>query len=472
MTDFISLALDFLPQAVKDGISTTVMNPWFLVLVLLAILLGLFLMIRLGKSLTVRGVVIIPGLKDTSIPQDAEESPADGLIYDFQREMIKSLREIHEARINSIRNIEYHEAMNWERDFLKRVSALYSGAREVHAITLSSISDFWVSEKDEALIVEYLKCQEGLNIHRLFVFDSPYDLMFYEEVLHANFLSYGETGGVYITSSHNYQSNILPQMSPRKLGFLDNDFGIWEFSDPDVSILATLDRTQLDFNRVDGNIGQINCDEFKRVFYRQPKGVYRWQRNSRAENFAPIIFDEDVTYVGSVIHLVLVKANNDELIEKITNSIVKLGDVRKEAIEKKVPINFEQEYPWWGRNLKGIVKKPFVDGRYPGALRCDGEFQYVLFIQFPSISDLREWYSNEGHSGVREAIYKKLVEATIELYALLEEQEEKGAVIFEKIEGEVWKSGKFRRMDFVYNKRLTDISPFPIYRRYKRAHGQ
>jgi len=91
----------------------------------------------------------------------------------------------------------------------------------------------------------------------------------------------------------------------------------------------------------------------------------------------------------------------------------------------------------------------------------------VLLIQLPSIDDLREWYRYEEYSDIRKAVYIKLVQKGEELYSLIEPKSM--ATQCEEIEKSIWESRQLRRMDFIFNKRWCDITPFSILKQYERG---
>jgi len=268
--------------------------------------------------------------------------------------MITDLRDHYARRASDICNLNYQDSMNWENEFLKRVTALYKGADRVFAVTLSSISDFWVSEQDRQLIVRYLKCQENVDIHRLFVFESPYDLMRYEEVLRANHLAYGTNGSVYITSGHNYQTRILKSIcaADSVYHFVDKYFGIWE---SEISIPATLQGTELSFRQIDASdLISIDANAFRGLFSNLPSGVFKWDYDSSAASFAAQIFSDDVTYVGPVTHLVFMNYDDHDTLDDIANNIIELDRIQREAIDEGVAINVVNDGPWWGINIQSI----------------------------------------------------------------------------------------------------------------------
>lgn len=437
-------------------------NPWNFVALLTTLLILVLVLLRTGREFKIGKYIVIPSRNDIA-NLDFKKIP-----YLFQRKMIEDLTEGYHRRIKRIIDLNYQESMNWENDFLKRVSALFSGADRVYAVTLSSISDFWISESDRQLIIKYLRCQENKEVYRLFVFKSPHDLMLYEEVLLANARAYGSRGGVFVTSSQNYQINILKKMCDKRsiYNIMDKDFGVWESKD--ISVMATLQGTQLNFHKIDkSKIEEVDTTELKSVFKNVPGGVERWDERSRAEDVAKKIFNDSPIYGGPVIHLVFLKHENSELLRKISNTIIELDKIQRNAIDLGVSINFDQKDPWWGINIQSIDSMtPFSDGKYLGQLRCDDEFQYLLMIQLPSLDDLREWYRYGPHSDIRRKVYSQILESVKIVYEEIRCGSNLAASEFQKIEEMIWDSRRLKRMDFIFNKKISDVQPFRIYQQY------
>ncbi len=383
--------------------------------------------------------------------------------YSFQSKLIEQFTKEYEGSIKGVLSLNYQTSMNWERVFLKRVSALYDGVETVHAVTLSSISDFWISGQDEILIQEYLECQINKKIKRLFVFESPYDLKIYENILKLNYEAYGKSGGsVLVTSARFYQSTILHKIAPKQSKFrlLNLDFGIWK---SEIEILAELKGTHLKFREIPDYSemeSEIYIEKFKAILDTPLDGIIKWNDASESENIAKKIFVEDVTYVGPVIHIVLMKHENRELLESIASSIKRLDDIQREAIRDDIPLNFCQEEPWWGINLNELDnKQAFTDGKWGGRLETCDEYAYMLKIDLPSIDDLKAWYSWGPHSEIRRDIYSSLHNEVVAIYHLLDNSEAK----FDDVEHKIKESGYIKRMDFIYNKKLDAIEPFLDY---------
>lgn len=381
--------------------------------------------------------------------------------YDFQKKLIKNIRINAERTIEEITNLDYTQPLNWENEFLKTVNALYSGAIKVYAVTLSDISGFWVSEKDKDLIIEYLNCQRNKEIHRLFVFNSPDDLARYEEILESNYIAYGTTGGVYVTSKKNYDENLLPKFcNPlNRDKFSREDFGVWDFTK--ISILATLHDTQLTFKKITSGVNEINLNKFISSF--KHDSIVKWKYGTTAETVSKHIFHSQGIYGGTVTHLVLLKHESPKILADIASKVVALDTLHKEAIVRGISLEFSQSEPWWGVNLQSIGTGPFIDKEYGGILHCDDEYKYALIIKLPSIDYLRQWYEYDLHSTIRKDIYIKLLKEVEQIYSLIDDgthsDKAKG---FQKIEEAIKNSGYLKRMDFVYNKSIRDIPRFII----------
>lgn len=444
----------------KDLIVQLLHSPWSLVMLLFAVLAALFLLLVYSKA----RIIEIDKWKVKITPVSPPQRRQLQATHQFQREMIDDLEHLHEERIKQICGLEYHERMAWENDFLIRVGALYEGAVSVYAVTLSSVSDFWVSEPDRLLIRRYLEKHKHKNIHRLFVFDSPYDLMRYGTVLANNYQSYGATGGVYVTSRHCYLETLLPMFCSlqKRDKFLQKDLGVWE---SEISVLAELEGTQLDFRQInEDQCDVIDVRAFKTIFDAGRDGVTKWSGSSRPENIAKDIFPpEDLPFVGSVYHLVFMNHPKESVIDEIASKIVELDEIEAEAIKKGIAISFSMGGPWWGRNLQTISGPfEFSDGKYRGKLKCDDEYQCMLLIMLPSISDLREWYEYDKHSDIRKEVYIKLMSSLAKLFKVIDDDAGAGQAKFEEIEEKLYKSHRLRRMDFVFNKKLSDIVPFAL----------
>jgi len=394
----------------------------------------------------------------STVVEDNNES--QGVRYSFQSKLIEQFTKEYEANKKGVLDLNYQASMNWERVFLKRVSALYDGVETVHAVTLSSISDFWISGQDEVLIQEYLECQINKKIKRLFVFESPYDLKVYENILKLNYEAYGKSGGaVLVTSARFYQSTVLHKIAPKQSKFrlLNLDFGIWG---SEVEILAELKGTDLKFRMIPDYSeleSEIYIEKFKSILDSPLDGIITWNDVSESEEVAKNIFMEDVTYVGPVIHLVLMKHENRELLESIASSIKRLDEIQREAIRDDIPLNFCQEEPWWGINLNELDdRQAFTDGKWGGRLETCDEYAYMLKIDLPSIDDLKAWYAWGPHSEIRRDIYSSLHHEVVTIYELLDKAEAK----FDEVEHKIKESGYLKRMDFIYNKKLDAIEPF------------
>jgi hypothetical protein len=387
----------------------------------------------------------------------------------FQRQMLLDVEERRKMRNEGILKMHYEIPLRWEFDFLNRVIALYEGATAVHAVTLSSISRFWISEDDRDGIIDYLQCQRGKEIYRLFVFATPFDLFRYEEVLQANYESYGKSGGLFVTSLQAYQTEILPAICDRSQidQLLQQDFGVWDYGK--VSILATLDQEQtLEFEKIEHALPKgIRVAPFKESF-RGGQHVVAWTRDTSITDVFHQLFGEH-DQVGMVLHIVLLKHADDGILDEISAVMLGLDEIREKARASGSTLNFCDPEPWWGINVQklngGTV---FTDPQSGGRLTCDAEYKYALVIRLPSLDDLRAWYQFEDHSTIRREVYCKLMgsieAAYVKLNGLLALDR---ARCFDQIEGEIINSGYLRRMDFISSKPAQKVSRFKIIQKFR-----
>ena len=163
-----------------------------------------------------------------------------------------------------------------EHDFLLRAGPLFGSAKEIYAVTLAWISDFWTDSNNRLNAINYLRSQSQSTI-RLFVFRNPSEFKKYKEVLDANYLRYGENGGVLVTSKKSYES-ILSRFCVNDMEkLLDTDFGFLRYED-DVELFAWLDSSKPDRCSFSSKLGANFSENYSRL-------VIKWQRQKLAQKF-------------------------------------------------------------------------------------------------------------------------------------------------------------------------------------------
>ena len=136
-----------------------------------------------------------------------------------------------------------------ERNFLFRAEPLFQNASEIDAISLSSVSSFWLDPLAQALARQYTKSQPSAT-RRLFVLDSEKEFDQYIAIFNLHYETYGKDGGVLITSMNGY-SELLNEIVPSAASqqkYMSHDFGILRFANGiDTSIVhAELNRGVLE----------------------------------------------------------------------------------------------------------------------------------------------------------------------------------------------------------------------------------
>jgi len=136
-----------------------------------------------------------------------------------------------------------------ERNFLFRAEPLFQNASEIDAISLSSVSSFWLDPLAQALARQYTKSQPSAT-RRLFVLDSEKEFDQYIAIFNLHYETYGKDGGVLITSMNGYLellNEIVPSAASQQM-YMSHDFGILRFANGiDTSIVhAELNRGVLE----------------------------------------------------------------------------------------------------------------------------------------------------------------------------------------------------------------------------------
>lgn len=136
-----------------------------------------------------------------------------------------------------------------ERNFLFRAEPLFQNASEIDAISLSSVSSFWLDPLAQALARQYTKSQPSAT-RRLFVLRSAKEFDQYIPILNMHYEAYGREGSVLIASMNGYLE-LLNEIAPSTASqqkYMSHDFGILRFAnDIETSIVhAELNRGVLE----------------------------------------------------------------------------------------------------------------------------------------------------------------------------------------------------------------------------------
>lgn len=302
-----------------------------------------------------------------------------------------------------------------ERNFLTRAKPIFENANKIYAVSIASVSTFWSDRENYALAKEYLESQKS-RIYRLFVFKGPEEANSFKNIVNANNSQYGENGGVFICSYHDYLDflkNIC--ISDSFWSELRNeDFGYLQYDHQGSNYLieARLNATELSFKEVDINHNRsINILALTELFeslarmdagtMTDKRNIVRWSPDFVQDS---IKWSECLTKIfekrkGSIHHFVFFKKVPDELrslLYNLKNEIKRFSGL--------TTANFTINNIWLGETKEISAR----DGKFDTELRLGSEYEYVLLIELPRADDLEKYYSFKHHSEEREKIYSQL----------------------------------------------------------------
>jgi hypothetical protein len=380
------------------------------------------------------------------------------------------------SEIRQVISLQYDVDLGREHDFLLRAGPLFGSAKEIYAVTLAWISDFWTDSNNRLYAINYLRSQSQSTI-RLFVFRNPSEFKKYKEVLDANYLRYGENGGVLVTSKKSYES-ILSRFCVNDMEkLLNTDFGFLRYED-DVELFAWLDSSKLGFK--DASLPSkfaINYQSFITTLKRlnkvdtgsfcQPDLVYKWKSDLSEQEIIEVSSALFGKTSGEAIHIVVF--NNETLLNK-------LAEV-KNKVEQLASRNYQNSRlrcieSWFGK----VCDLKATDSTYEGRLSHVDQYNYMLYMRFEDTEALKAWYTHPAHSGIRRELYCLLSAEAREKYQLIDElkssgQRAKMQALFEEIEDIIYPK-YLNRMDFVEEltpEIITHIKSYEFLQAFKNA---
>ena len=155
--------------------------------------------------------------------------------------------------LQSLSSAHYEAIVSKDANFLMRAKPIFQKANQIYAVSIDSVSTFWVSQKssDQKLAKRYLETQPE-NTMRLFVFTNPEAAHNHANVLDVHSKKYGSSGGVFICSRPAYM-NIVKKWGcdENDPDLLNCDFGVLEYEGaPQTFYEAKLDRAFFKVKRV------------------------------------------------------------------------------------------------------------------------------------------------------------------------------------------------------------------------------
>ncbi|MEO8052967.1 MAG: toll/interleukin-1 receptor domain-containing protein [Acidobacteriota bacterium] len=385
--------------------------------------------------------------------------------------------------LKSLSISHYKAIVSKGANFLMRAKPVFERASQVYAVSLDTVSSFWVSDEnhDQALAKSYLSTQPT-NTMRLFVFSTPDSAQNYANVLNNHAARYGADGRVFICTKAAYQEIVRAADDDKEL--FNCDFAVLEYknlghlSDLNDPIIyeATLDRKFFKVERVNnrhllpvGEETEMRCvfDDLKKLDVGEihPRNkVMRWKmylERSKDEWAAKLheLFpqmDRDflhfVLFTREAIHNNSAELRLRECVHKIQCAVAKFAEDKNPKIRVKDV--------WFGES--SIV--PAFDGRTGGRLISDESrhFPYLLFIRFENQHSLEEWYRFPEHFDMRRSLFEAFDPTLRSLFTAIDEIQSSNqegvrtvASIYEEIERRA--AAFIKRLDYSDTDTIRDI---------------
>lgn len=382
----------------------------------------------------------------------------------YQPSLINRILKDAKDEILQVIDKPYSIDVGFEKNFLIRAEAIFSTASKVYAISLDEVSTFWKNQQTRKIAQSYIDSQPD-NTQRIFVFSSPRSTNAYKEILRRHSNSYGKYGGVYICSKESYLK--VMRKIARNSNLDNKDFALLQY-DKDYYIEAVLDRSQLEFDKVDIKKRQnkgVNYEKFMSLYeelakldegeiYYQGKdksseiSICKWSnqllhRDFDWEDKLKKLFPQKIS--GDAFHMVFFKDTDNNLKAKIANIKNKLYSIKDKM---------NMKYLWFGEKAK-ITR--VNDSLLKGRIKISHDFDYVLLMQFDNIEYLKIYYENHQHSEIRKDLYENMDTGIKILYSLAKREDEKSkTLIFEKIIEELV-SKYMVRYDFIEQESISSI---------------
>jgi hypothetical protein len=378
------------------------------------------------------------------------------------------------SEIRQVISLQYDVDLGREHDFLLRAGPLFGSAKEIYAVALAWISDFWTDSDNQLNAINYLRSQNQFTI-RLFVFRNPSELKKYKEILDANYLQYGKDGGVLVTSKKSYEGILSRFCFNDTDRLLDSDFGFLRY-EQDVDLFAWLDSSRLGFK--DARLPSpfaVNYRSFISTLqklnrtgiasFHKSDLVYKWKSELSEEEIMQVSSTLFGTTSGEVVHIVIF--NNETLLSKLAEVKNKV-----EQFASKSNKNFRLRCveSWFGK----VCDLKAIDSSYEGRLSHVDQYNYMLYMRFEDIEALKVWYAHPEHSVIRREIYCLLSAEACEKYQLIDELKSTGQrpqmqALFEEIESIIYPK-YLKRMDFVEEltpEIITHIRPYEFLQAFQ-----
>jgi TIR domain len=364
------------------------------------------------------------------------ESPEGKYLNELAQAIIQNVND----ELSSLVNENYESTVGEGSNFLMRAKPVFENASQIYAISIDSVSSFWVGRDvfNQRRARDYLRTQPA-NTIRLFVFANPDSAHNYCTILNTHAKIYGNEGRVFLCSLHSYQEivNEFSDSDSLEDKWFRNDFAVLEYSDTrgkSTSVYkATLDGKLFKVKRSMKGFPPVDTSEVKRVFSNLSRlnpgeidpsyQVMRWQIDLQAEMelWAQKLRELFVDRERDVIHLVFFAEHafqdinaKEELRKKIRDVKSILDDLKEDNSH-----HIHCKDVWFGE----FHVAPANDSRTNGRIRNDEsrKFPYLLFMRFANKKSLDQWYKDDKHSDVRRKLFESFNPEIAALFTQIDE---------------------------------------------------
>jgi hypothetical protein len=315
--------------------------------------------------------------------------------------------------LESITRDSYKVKIGKSHHFLVRAKPVFENATQVYAVSIDSVSMFWVSPytPHQKLSRDFLQIQPN-NTVRLFVFQDPNSAHNYATILNSHARKYGARGRVFLCSLCSYKELMIECEDESK--WLENDFAVLDYS-ASKSYLAKLDSTSFEVERIrESQLANTVKGIFSELNELQPGqtneryNIMRWEVDLQKEKIQWVeklrsLFTEKER---DVLHLVF-------FTEKALSGGNSKADLRKKIQDVKHLIDEFKEGGighikckdvWLGESHVTAANDFKTNGRIIN--HESKQFPYLLFMRFADVLSLEAWYRHDKHSDARRRLFE------------------------------------------------------------------
>ncbi|MFO0777972.1 MAG: toll/interleukin-1 receptor domain-containing protein [Nitrospira sp.] len=401
----------------------------------------------------------------------------------WKNEVCKTILDNATEELTSLKNENYMSVIGENANYLMRAKPVFQEASCVYAVSLDTVSSFWVSsqKRHEDLAYDYLASQPP-HTHRLFVCSSPESAHNYATVLNIHSRRYGAQGGVFLCGISQYidmvQGHHLVQYENQweaaGLDFAILEYGIGESARVykatlNGELFHVVPRTsRRPFPRFDSDAIRRWFLELKELAPGELHSdwkIMKWEVDlqNRPDEWAgklQCLFDRRPR---DVFHLVLLANEHPTSPQEHSDFIRAVSDIKQKLHEvlEKEENTFRLKDFWFGESAQVSARDAVTDGTLN--IGCSSPGRYLLYMRFADQDGLEQWYKDKSHSRLRRLLYETFSEEIVSEYSEMDKLldftnpagKKKAESIHRKIETKA--SKHISRLDYLEMESLYDL---------------